>query len=316
MSHPFKRLALALICSFWPAAGSLGADFYVSNALGDPKKAWADMELRDRLAILTWDGLFLLKDGPIKSGDYAELISIHSLVPIHTLWLSSPGGSVTEALKIAEFVDKYHVEVRTDRFYECGLRPRYEWVVAKKHCGCTSSCAFIWLAAPLPKRSGSLVRVHRPYFAKGEFPDLPDAAALQQYSEATAAVRSLLERRGYSQEFIANLFRIPREQVKQLSDREIETLPFDVALDELVSARCYRGNEEKLAQLNAIHDEIARLNEKMVEINPPQDMIGYDIARHPLYAEDYAKNHELGRQIDELAKSGKPLDHFRDEFLK
>ncbi len=104
------------------------------------------MPFLDRVKMLAADGISVWMEGEIKAGDYAELMKIHSLVPIHTLIISSPGGSVSEAFKIAEFADQTLIRVETNSFCENhGDKP---------YCGCASACALIWLSAPV--RGGTM----------------------------------------------------------------------------------------------------------------------------------------------------------------
>ena len=99
----FKRLAAAFVvaCSVWPVSGPYAADFHVSQySFG--ARAWQGLPLIERLELLTKEGLYVFIKGPITQGDHATLVRIHALVPVHTLMISSPGGSVAEALKIAD----------------------------------------------------------------------------------------------------------------------------------------------------------------------------------------------------------------------
>jgi hypothetical protein len=296
----FKRLAAAFVvaCSVWPVSGPYAADFHVSQySFG--ARAWQGLPLIERLELLTKEGLYVFIKGPITQGDHATLVRIHALVPVHTLMISSPGGSVAEALKIAEFVNSYLLKVETD--WTCEGRGKDQI-----YCGCASSCAFIWLAAPL--RAGAIVKMHRPYFEGPEFHKLPDAIALQKYNEATSGVRSLLQSRGYSQEFLGALFRIPRERAKELTPQEAFSLPIDVALDELVSARCYRGNEEPIRRFEAIEDEINRLKKEATKLASELPQVpGYELERDPLHARDFAKLTAMWRRIDGLTTGAEKL---------
>jgi hypothetical protein len=78
------------------------SDFYLAKAPWAAKhheKTWRDMPFQDRVEMLAQDGISIWMEGEIKAGDFAELLKIHSLAPVHTLIISSPGGSVSEAFK-------------------------------------------------------------------------------------------------------------------------------------------------------------------------------------------------------------------------
>jgi ATP-dependent protease ClpP protease subunit len=164
------------------------ADFYVSLY---SKTSWKQLPAHERVSfIIKENGARVVMDGEIKEGDFAQLMAIHALVPVHTLHVTSPGGSVSEAIKFIEFVDKYGIEVST----QCGRDP--------EECVCASACAFIWLAAPIS--SGHRIKVHRPYFRSGDFPFRGDADAMKEYEKAASQIRSLLLAKGYPQDFINN----------------------------------------------------------------------------------------------------------------
>jgi DNA-dependent RNA polymerase auxiliary subunit epsilon len=197
--------------------------------------------------------------GEICEGDFEHLKKIHEMpVPITDIHISSAGGSVKEALKIAKYVYENHVRVETD--YDFGTpNCRKSQLPEDGFCGCASACAIIWLAAPL--RKGSHVIVHRPYFQGDRFSQLPDSVALKAYDQAAAEVRQLLEERGYSKEFITKVFSVPQERGERLTYDQISGFPSDTALDELTSARCYKGTEKELAEYAAGENEMKRLGD-------------------------------------------------------
>lgn len=250
---------------------------------------WKDMSLDMRLELLTQDGMKVFLRGPIQNGDFDELQKIHALVPIYELKLSSPGGSVAEALKFAQFVTKNLVEVSTD--WSCD---------GKTECGCVSSCALIWLAAP--SRSGAVVKVHRPYFINSDFGKLPDSKAIQIYNTAIDEVRSLLIKRGYSSEFVTRMLLVPRERARELTRKEIVDLPIDFALDELARARCYEAHESTVKEHVAREREIRRLEAEREALDIPGDKPGYELERNPRYAKEWAKYLQVTQALAKLQK--------------
>ena len=308
----------AVLFLFSSCNDSWAADFYVWQHLildvGKPSPTWCKISERDRLQFLAQDRTFVEMRGPIQVGDHAERTSIHELVPIVALHISSNGGSVTEALKIAAFAKKYAIQVATD------MRCDAETKVAETGdqnapCGCASACALIWLSAP--DRTGAEVRVHRPYFSKEEFPALPDDIALAEYEKAIADVRSLLHSDGFSQEFISALFRTPRESSIKLTIEEIANLPIDISLDELLRSRCYRGNEKHLAEYSAISDALRDNDAKIqVLIDKLPNEPGATLEQDPFYSKDYAQWIDLRHQRDKLYGDMKSLQKIQDKFRK
>jgi hypothetical protein len=109
--------------------------------------------------------------------------------------------------------------------------------------------------------------------------------ALKKYEDATKRVRNLLDSSGYSREFIARVFSIPRERFETLSQQEIDALPVNSSLDELARSRCYAGNERQLAryfQLKHLSAELAR-ESSQIRSELPGDVIIGDLARNPHY---------------------------------
>src|SRR5215207_902236 len=99
--------AIALIATQGEAA-----DFYTSSY--SKAASWKEAAAHERVQVLLQEnGARLIMDGEITDGDFAQLTAIHVLVPVHTLVVSSAGGSVAEAIKFIEFVEKYGVEVTT-----------------------------------------------------------------------------------------------------------------------------------------------------------------------------------------------------------
>ncbi len=304
-----NRTIIILICLVFATFKVSAAELYWSVwGIGEHKEQpWQKMPLIDRVEMLTEEGIYLSMEGTLVPGDFDQLIKVHSLVPVHTLRISSPGGSVADALKIAGFVDANFIEVEADSFCD-------EVGKERPYCGCASSCALIWLAAPI--RAGHEIKIHRPYFDASEFRNLPDEVALQRYSEATSQVRSLLQSHGYSPDFIGTIFKIPREETRALTIEELRALPINSALDELISARCYPGRDEKLREYSALMAEIGEVlaTEKQLSSKMPSDRIGYELMRDPLYAETYAERDKIRNRERGLRERASKLEKVVHEF--
>ena len=275
------------------------ADFYVAQTYfsAKSKESWMKIAIHDRVAFLLKEsGTDVVMDGEIVVGDYEQLLAIHALVPIHTLRVSSPGGSVAEALKFIDFVNRFSVEVTTSG---CRRDP--------EECICASACAFIWLASPV--RGGHRIKVHRPYIENDNFSKLRDGEAMDKYTGATEPLRLLLLGRGYSQEFVNRIFRTPRERAILLSIDEISRLPIDAALDELVSARCYQGMEHDLArrhELLRIASEIKKEADSIAARLP--DKTGYELENDRLHRDDFKKWRSLSNKVNELRGQAQKYD--------
>ncbi|MFM9850025.1 MAG: hypothetical protein ACKVP3_23070 [Hyphomicrobiaceae bacterium] len=294
-------IVVALFCALISTSATSGELFLNTTP-------WRDIPLLRRLQVLSSDALSPTLKGPIRSGDFAEIQKIHAVVPIEQLRIRSPGGSVAEALKIAEFVNHHFIEVVADN--ECGT------LQTIAECGCTSSCALIWLAAPI--RSGGVVRVHRPYFDTAEFPNLPDTQAMHVYNAALDGVRNLLTKQGYSAEFLAKMLRMRREEVRLLTRQEISELPINTALDELISARCFAPHEKVIKERTALQEAIARVQKSIDSADMPRDVAGYILEKDPRYSATWKQWHNDQRKLSELqvALSKNGIEYVKYEFCR
>lgn len=301
--RPYVSLFSYLISVILLAGSSYAAEFYIRDY---HESTWRNLRVLDRLFVLSEEGVEVYMAGPIKEGDVNELKEIHALVPVHSLHISSPGGSVAEAIRIAEFCNTHLIRVGTDYIWQCdGTVKRH--LPSDGMCGCASACALIWLVAPA--RAGSLVKIHRPYFKKEDFANLSDTDALRAYSEAGTQVRLLLEKGGYSKEFITRLFNIPRERSETLSADDISALPVNAALDELISSRCYGDNEQAIATYFKLMNDQVLLRRRNKELSSmlPGDVIYMDLLRDkhwgPLASEqldNYKRQDEVASMITKL----------------
>ncbi|KAB2941352.1 MAG: hypothetical protein K8F92_20425 [Hyphomicrobium sp.] len=263
-----------------PWSGAFAAEIYFE---GFPGKDWRRLDVTSRMQALSLDGMTVYIGGTIEAGDTDQLKDIHALVPIHTLHISSPGGLVAEAVKLAKFADTYAISVETEYRFQCEHGSKSSNYPADGQCGCASACALIWLAAPV--RRGDDVRIHRPYFAKTEFAALDDAEAQSAYTAAIGQVRAMLSARGYSGEFMTRLFNTPREKAERIRREESDTLPVDTALDELASARCYGDRAENLAAYHAHKEKLKDVSRmvKSLRASLPGDVILGELAKDDYY---------------------------------
>lgn len=301
MGVPLVRLGVALFAfvSGFVASNSIAANIYIKDF---PDAVWRDLDPLSRLQFLQLEGVEVYIGGPIAPGDFDELTAIHDLVPIHTLHISSSGGSVPEAIRISEFSETYSIAVTTDYEFECARGSKRSSLPSDGQCGCASACALIWLAAPA--RSGNDIKIHRPYFTKGDFATLPDDEAVAAYNRASQQVRDMLEKRGYSKEFLGRLFNIPRENYEALKRSEIDVLPVDTSLDELVSARCYGDNENSLSLYHGYQHQVAQLRQKVrgLSASLPGDVILGELAKDSYYGPILKDRDAAAKQQDAIEK--------------
>ena len=297
---------LSLFCG-----NALAAEIFIK---GFPEASWRELDALSRIRLLSLESAAVYVGGPIAQGDAEELRAIHALLPVHTLHISSPGGSVAEAVKISQFVEEFSIAVRTEHSFQCDAGSMRSSLPDDKQCGCASACAFIWLAAPV--RYGSEVKIHRPYFARSDFGDLPDEQALAAYNAASQQVRSMLDKRGYSSEFVGRLFNTPRENYQRLKKAEIDGLPVDTSLDELVSARCYGDSAQALSQYYEYQHQVAELARTVrgLSASLPGDVILGELAKDSYYGPILRDRDEAERKMELLKKTMAELEPLKRKF--
>lgn len=211
----------------------------------------AEIKLFHPFKGVTWKGSISIS-GPLIEGDAQKLVSLMISIKADFFYISlnSPGGSVIEALKMAEIIREMRAEVRTT---QPGI--------------CASACFFLWLAgahriagASDLDESGWL-GLHRPYLSSPTGTEL----SLTYQTQLMQAIATYLEQRTVPRRLIDIMMRNPSNQIYWAKSRdinEIGTIPPD--LEELYIARCEyqrdaQYSSDKYTRQNAC---IAELQEK------------------------------------------------------
>lgn len=197
---------------------------------------------------------YLHIEGAIREGDAERFAQEMSRLPwVNTLWLSSPGGSVVEALKIANLVNASNISIHI-----------------KGKSDCVSACFFIWLAGLSRNAVGidgggwveppinrdrawmSFVGIHRPYIADK---DLVASGFLKKQVSAMDYVRRYLSDNRVPLYLIDEMMARPSNQVYWLKDRDLDAIGYyRPEVEEFLIRRCgyerdyfwkYRGSPEK-----------------------------------------------------------------------
>ena len=139
--------------------------------------------------------------------DAQEVLSsmrIDSTVGGYTLWLDSPGGLISEAIKIGDAV----------------ARNRMEAIVAFNG-GCYSSCVLIFAAARTRSGIGD-VGVHRPFSDEISVKDITYAEYLEQYEDIELIMKEYLGKYGVSPSLVDAMNVVPSDDIRVLSYVELE----------------------------------------------------------------------------------------------
>lgn len=210
-----SRLALLLLpCLVATSTGAVAAEF-----LFKPKSTGAV-----QLALI----------GEIKPGDSEKLTRLirdqpREFIGASSISLSSKGGSIIEAIKVADIVEK------------SGL-------IATVESGdvCASACFLVLVSAQFRWLSDdAAVLIHRPF--------LPDVKTdvegysndLKAQQKATAAMRGFLEERSVSSALIDKMMNYPSNNAHRLTAQEMDkdVKHLSPTLEELTIRRCGLSNQ-------------------------------------------------------------------------
>ena len=148
----------------------------------------ADVRPAQSTAGAPLDGVTI--EGRIAQGDFVRFASlVLTMRNANVVWLASPGGNLSEALRIGRLIRQLALEVRApvDR-----QQPLVQLVDADNNT-CASACFFLYVAGV--NRQGSVLGIHKPSLPADEYFALGldgSVAAQQRIEEATTAYLDLM----------------------------------------------------------------------------------------------------------------------------
>ena len=157
-------------------------------------------------------GRDLYATGEIRDGDYEKLLAFFRGQPpkvfVDTGFfdLNSPGGSVTEALKLAQFISG------TFRMTRVGPQEK-----------CMSSCFFLFVSGGFRfQQDGGVVGIHRPYMERAKFAALSQTDAVRVYDMIDTSTRRFLASMRVPDVLVNKMFATSSEDIYILSDDELD----------------------------------------------------------------------------------------------
>jgi len=155
--------------------------------LATPASA-ADVRLAQSPAGAPLGGVVI--EGSIAPGDFVEFASlVLATKGANVVWLASPGGNLSEALRIGRLIRQLALEVRApiDRAHPL------VYLQDADNNTCASACFFLYVAGV--NRQGSVLGIHRPTLPADEYFALGldgSVAAHRRIEEATVAYLDLM----------------------------------------------------------------------------------------------------------------------------
>lgn len=171
--------------------------------------------------------------GEIRPGDSKKLLSIVRNQPVEfmrasSIRLDSPGGSVTEALKLADLIEK------------SGLMATVE-----SGDTCASACFLLFVSSQFRWRANdATVLIHRPYLANTRTDVAGYNSDLKFHQQSVAEMRNFLEERAIPSMLIDMMMNYPSNDAHELTVPEMHKYVRHLSptLEELTIKRCGLSN--------------------------------------------------------------------------
>jgi hypothetical protein len=188
-------------------------------------------------------GRLVVFEGRIEPGDLARVEAIASTSAPTGIYLASPGGDLAEAMRIGLVVRARAWETRSAEAENVpaalrnGVAASYGIRDLRNNL-CTSACFFIFVAGI--HRDGHAIGIHQPFMAPKVIERLGPDEAGRAALGARAAVEHYLRRMGVPARYAGEMYAVPKEGMRWLSDAEIDAdfHGFIPEVREWVGAQC------------------------------------------------------------------------------
>lgn len=173
-------------------------------------------------------------EGTLSDGDHNRLLSIIERYPVAflgatSLVLSSPGGSVFEAIQIGRIVEKASL-----------------MTVVNENDICASACFLIFVAGQMRIANGSLL-IHRPHVPAEVYDTNQVDEAMRNQRALTQLVRQYLEERSVRSKLIDKMFSRSSTKAYPLRKHELLNLgAISASFEEVAIAKCNASPEDLL----------------------------------------------------------------------
>jgi hypothetical protein len=217
---------------------------------------------------LGWEtsyGFEVVLEGPIVSGDYDTLRSfVETNWGVRSVYLASPGGSVTEAIKIGRLVRELKLETITPVQVSGDLRKRiaerHKLTNPKDNYVCASACFFVFAAGVQRDHDllgDPILGIHRPYLSDGDLRSLSGSQAMSSASQLRVVVENYLKEMGVPAKYAELMFSVPKDEVRWISGTEFEADLEGIVpeLKDWVDARCDKRTDVEKAAWAALKNK-------------------------------------------------------------
>ncbi len=205
-------------------------------------------------AEFTVGGRTVLIEGEITVGDFEKLRKITDYCPLSlvgTVELASPGGNITEAIKMGRLVRSLRLstsapitsvgetETAKSLARQTGVKD------IERNNTCTSACFFIYVAGV--DRMGDTIGIHRPYFDLEVLRKSEGSDVIETSRSVKSIVESYLSEMGVPSKYAELMFDTRKDEIRWLTKDEISQDFFGLIpeLQDWVESRCGKHPQSK-----------------------------------------------------------------------
>jgi len=211
-------------------------------------------------------------EGNIEPGDYDKLRNVYGDVranqfylgslQANQLYLASPGGDLTEAMKIGRLVRalKLHTVVpsRPDdpRTFDV-MVTEHNLKEPKANYTCASACFFIFVAGverTADLGSDAILGIHKPYLSASDLKSQSGEQAISSANQVRAIVENYLKEMGVPTKYADVMFSTPKDKVRWVGNADFKADLEGVipALRDWLAARCDKRTDVEKAMWEKI----------------------------------------------------------------
>jgi hypothetical protein len=258
---------------------SLAATLLVCSATG---ASAADIKISDHPLYS------IILEGTIVPGDYDKLRKLiddncptksWSTFCPNEIYLASPGGSVSEAIKIGRFVRALRLGTQLPEDVPAGLREKIVQALKlqdpKINYLCASACFFIAVAgierSPPMDIEKPILGIHRPTMSDADLRTLSANQVMASATQVRTVVEGYFKEMGVPLKYADIMFSIPKDQVRWITNAEYQA-DFAGVVPELrdwLNAKCDKRTEVE-KRLDDLFDAKITRGEK---ISPEEQII-------------------------------------------
>ena len=221
----------------------------------------------------------IVLEGTISPGDYDKLrdlidpgcgvLKYNGRLESTSIFLASPGGSLTEAMKIGRLIRALRWETRIPFDYPANLRRKIEAAISLKNSNsflCTSACFFVFVAGfmrsddfPSPGIN-PVLGIHRPHLSDADLKVLSASQAMASAAEVRTVVEMYLKEMAVSLKYADLMFSIPRDKVRLISRAEFDAdlSGYVPEIKDWINARCDKGTDVEKRLLDVLEERFGR----------------------------------------------------------